>query len=844
MYVNANTASNWHALRCPRRITSFTPVFPFLSFCAVVGVPDAKFEVRHAEANPMKKFCVSILCLVLPVLVASQDLPNSPSAQKAKLTAISADTGWPRTLKDGVQEFVIYQPQVDKWDGNRIYLYSAVERKKGAQAPSQYGVVWFSARTEVDKINRLVTLDDLDISKIHFPTAAAKDAAILAILKAKMPGRTKTISLDRLEAGVRAAAPKLKGMAVKNDSPKIIFSTKPSLLITIDGEPRLVAVQTTDLQRVVNTSSIVLFESDKKKFYVRVMDWWMEAPQLDGPWTYASKLPDEMKKAEEYIAEKTKTQVPQNDPALNQATSGDGQKKQASLKEAGKKAEIPIVFVVYAPTELVEIKGEPQYAAIPGTDLEYVANTNGTILRFGGEHYILISGRWFKNTSLNGEWTFVDGSAIPAEFAKIPADSPKASALASVPGTAQAEEGLIANSIPQTATITRSEAKLTVVYDGEAIFVPIEGTTMKYARNTSVPVVKVEDRYYSVEAGVWFTAPTPQGPWRVSDQVPEEIYTIAASSPLHYVTYAKVYGSTPDVVYVGYTPGYYGTVVSSNTMTVVYGTGWYYPPYIGPTVWYGYPYTYGVGAGFTWTDSSGWSLGFGYGYSYYPWYYPWWGPMGYYGCCWYPYYGWGAWGGAAVANVYGRWGNTAYSRTAAAWANPYTGNYGAASRGATYNTQTGRVAAGGRGYNTNIYTGNTAGYRGGAVYDPNSGIVAGGGAGFVGNRYTGEGVGGRGGFVYDTNKNAGIAAGKNNIYAGKDGTVYRYDRNSGNWSQNSGNGWQAAERPGGSPTPTPSLQRQQEARAQGTQRSQNFNSMRSSPSYRSAPMRMGGGRRR
>src|SRR6185369_14541607 len=232
---------------------------------------------------------------------------------------------------------------------------------------------------------------------------------------------------------------------------------------------------------------------------------------------------------------------------------------------------------------------------------------------------------------------YIPKQQIPAEFAKIPVNSPMAKVLASVPGTPQSDEALIANSIPQTATITRSEAKLTVVYDGEPAFVPIEGTSMQYARNTSVPVIRVGDnKYYSVEAGVWFVAASPQGPWKVTATVPEEIYTIPPSSPLHYVTYAKVYGSTPEVVYVGYTPGYYGTVVSSQTTTVVYGTGWYYPPYVSSTVWYGYPYSYGVGAGFTWTNSAGWSFGFGYGYSYYP-YYPWWGPMGYYGYGWYPY---------------------------------------------------------------------------------------------------------------------------------------------------------------------------------------------------------------
>lgn len=120
---------------------------------------------------------------------------------------------------------------------------------------------------------------------------------------------------------------------------------------------------------------------------------------------------------------------------------------------------------------------------------------------------------------------------------------------------------------------------------------------------------------------------------------------------------------------------------------------------------------------------------------------------------------------------------------------------GAATRGAYHNTQTGRSTIAGRGYNTNIYTGNTYGYRGGATYNPNTGSVVGGGAGYVDNIYTGQGAAGRGESVYNTNTNAGAAIGKNNVFAGKDGTVYRYNRDSGNWSSNSGNGWQPIDRP-------------------------------------------------
>jgi hypothetical protein len=768
-------------------------------------------------------FCALILLasLLLHPASAQQSLPDTPKPK------VPPESNWPRTFVSGPDTFTMYQPQVDKWNENLIDLYSAVELKAGKD--TKYGVIWFEARTEVDKVNRLVTLDQLKITRVKFPVAPEKEPELTALLEKKLPGATKTVSLDRLEALLEEDSEAIKGVDVKNDPPKVIIASKPSLLVLIDGMPQMGDVPGLKLQSVINTRSVILYDGGKQLYYLRVQDWWLQAKELEGQWEYANDLSGDMKKAEETVSK-------------NEAQNSEGEQtkqQQPSLKGSGKKvefaAEIPVVHVVFGPAELIETKGEPTYRPIAGTGLEYVSNTNGNIFRLGGQQYVLLSGRWFKSATLDGPWTFATASDMPPDFAKIPTDNPKVIVLASVPGTPQAKEALIANAIPQTATITRSEAKLTVQYDGEPAFVPMEGTTMSYAKNTSASVVKVSDGdYYCVEAGVWFKASSPQGPWLVADTVPAQIYDIPPSSPLYNVTYVKVYGSTPEVVYAGYTPGYYGTVVSSSTKTVVYGTGWYYAPYISPIAWYGWPYTYGVGAGFTYTEDTGWSFGFGYGYGYYPWYYPWWGPMGYYGCCWYPYYGWGAWGGAAIANVYGVWGNTAYSRTGAAWANPYTGNYGAATRGAYHNTETGRSTVAGRGYNTNIYTGNTAGYRGGATYNPNTGIVAGGGAGFVGNIYTGQGAAGRGGFIYNTNTNAGIAAGKNNVYAGKDGTVYRYNRDSGNWSSNSGNGWKPVDRP------QPKLQNEQQLRNKGAQRTQNFNSMRG---FGGGRMRAGGRRR-
>ena len=230
-------------------------------------------------------------CFVICSLASAQNLPDAPSAQKATVKKMQAsEANWPRTETTGADTFLIYQPQVEKWDGNHVDLYSAVELKTGKAGAAKYGVVWFNARTEVDKVNRLVTLDQVQLTKVTFPVAAAKEAELTALLQKKLPGATKTMSLDRLQAALEAAGEEIKGVEVKNDPPKVIITDKPSLLVLIDGTPQLREIQGTKLQRVINTRAVLLFENDKKTYYLRVQDWWLQAKDLEGPWTYAKKL--------------------------------------------------------------------------------------------------------------------------------------------------------------------------------------------------------------------------------------------------------------------------------------------------------------------------------------------------------------------------------------------------------------------------------------------------------------------------------------------------------------------------------------------------------------------------
>ena len=731
-----------------------------------------KLMVWRRTATLLLLFCSLLFCSLI-----------SPQAGRAQALGDQAtDIGWPRQIQQDGNTITIYQPQVERWDGNQLQSRAAVAVETPASAQPTYGVIWLSARTEVDKDRRLVTLEECTITKGTFPTATQD---YLGLLRQTIPPGPHTIALDRLQANlaVTQAEQQAQTQPLKNDPPHLFFSPTPALLVLIDGPPALRQVAGTDLLRVINTRALLLADASSNTYYLALMDGWAQAPAVGGPWSLATQPPaglDSIKAAA----------VASNQ---NQAIGNEKQ----SLAEAHEDGEAPTVYVSIAPTELLLIRGTTTYASMPGTNLTYVQNSADDIFVDGAtqQTYVLLGGRWFTAPSLqNGPWRFVAAASLPADFAKIPAYSPKADVLVSVPGTPQAKEAVIANQIPQTATISRTAARATVKYGGAPDFQPIDATPLRYAVNSITPVVAAGGSYYACQTGVWFLSTSPSGPWTVAMSVPPEIYEIPASSPIHYVTYVKVYGYTTSSVYVAYTPGYYGTVLAPDGL-VVYGTGYRYSPYIGSDLWVPAPYTYGVGAAFSWSADAGWALGFGLGLAAGA-VGPWWGPVGYWG--WgaaAPAWGWGGYGGVASSNFYGHWGNAAFAGTRAAWANPYTGNVGAGSRGRFYNPVTGTSGIGARGGNFNAYTGNYAAGRAGAAYNPSTGVVKGGAHGVFGNAYNG-----------------------NNVYADHDGNVFRASPSSG-WQQRSSGGWQSLS----SSDARSSLDRQSFSRGLGGQRWGNFN---------------------
>jgi hypothetical protein len=489
--------------------------------------------------------------------------------------AASAADPWPREIKAKEGKVVIYQPQLESFQGDKATVFAAVSVQKTDMKVPVFGVVWFDSRVATDRDKRMVEFQEIKVTKTQFPNAQPEqERRLAAFLDREIAGWPKpTMALDRLLAALAEVEKVKAGANFNNEPPKIIFTTAPSVLVLIDGEPILRDVEGFPIKRVVNTPFVLLNDPADNKFYLTGDALWFSAPTVKGPWQTLETPPEPVTAAARKIAE---AEVP------------------TQVKPATLKAEtVPQIVVATEPTELIVADGALQFAPLEGADLLYLSNTARDVFQMVAtqQYYVLLSGRWFTSPSLeNGPWAYVAPDKLPAAFYRIPPASEKGHVLAFVPDTPQAREAVAEAQIPVTAAIPR-KATLKISYDGAPEFRPIEDTSLQYAVNTTTPVIKSQNQYYAVDRAVWYQSAQPDGSYQVATSVPPEIYQIPPSSPVYNVTYVRVYESTPEVVYAGYTPGYTGAYVSGGT--VVYGTGYVYPPYVAPVYYYPAPVTYG-----------------------------------------------------------------------------------------------------------------------------------------------------------------------------------------------------------------------------------------------------------
>jgi len=714
---------------------------------------------------------VSPACAQALRAVSGGSAAAAPAAapRAATPSALPASDQWPHTVNTQNGSAIVYQPQVISWPEHQT-LNARVAigvTPTGAAAPVM-GTIDVSFATDTDLATRTVALSQPRLVATRFPSvdtaqAAQFEARIRAAVDA-LP--VKRVPLDSivLSDGARPAAPTPE-VALDNTPPRIFFSPRPASLVVFDGEPVTAPVTGTTLVVAINTNWDVFQDTTTKTWFLLVNGGWLAAPDAKGPWMPAGRLP----------AAFNALPADANFAKVRQAIPG----RTLSV------ADTPTVFVSTTPAAIIVTSGAPQLVAIPGTALQYVSNTDAALFRdtASGRLYYLVSGRWFAAPGPDGPWTFAT-TALPPDFARIPANGPRGFVLVSVPGTPQAQQAVREAQIPQQGTLTRATARLEVTFAGPPRFEPIKGTPLQYAVNTSYAVIKVDNHYFAVWQGAWFTAPAPTGPWVLAASVPPVIYTIPPSSPLYAVTYVKVYAATPETVTYVYTSGYSMSYVSAGV--VVYGTGYYYPPYLYPAplpIYYPYPYSY-AGATYYNAATGAWAQG---GAIYGPY-----GGAAKAGYAYNPNTGAYAQGGAIYGPNGGAGAFSAY--------NPSTGSYahgsaaygpdGAAGNASWYNANTGRT--GSTQQNSNAYGrwGSTT------VSGPNQTVHAQSQSNAQGSAGSfnstsgakGAGVSGAGG-----NSAGAVKTASGDVYAGADGNVYK--KTDSGWQKYDNGSWNSVQPP-------------------------------------------------
>src|SRR5689334_7488886 len=133
------------------------------------------------------------------------------------------DNGWPRKFAVGGSSFAVYQPQMEQWEGNQWLGREAFSVANGSTAQPSYGVLWFAARTEIDKAKRLVSFSDIRVTRVSFPAAPDKASLLQSALQSHAQQHGEAIALDRLLAEMAAndteRASSSVGYNVKNDPP-------------------------------------------------------------------------------------------------------------------------------------------------------------------------------------------------------------------------------------------------------------------------------------------------------------------------------------------------------------------------------------------------------------------------------------------------------------------------------------------------------------------------------------------------------------------------------------------------------------------------------------------------
>jgi len=243
----------------------------------------------------MKILNASLLqCLIVTAALFTSPFEIS-AANSTTASGQSGDSSWPRERYQNGNTLIVYQPQVDDWNNFQDLSWRMAVSLTPKSGKTVVGVVEMRGTTSIDNVAKLVTISNPQITGTYFPSLDKATADKMEQLFKSFVPSTFSISLYHLIASTpKKEAP--AGVQLNNDPPKIFVGYRPSILLSVNGEPVLSAVPNTNLQFVVNTEWPLFFDEGSSTYYLAVGQQWLTSNKLEGQWSATKKLPPDFSK--------------------------------------------------------------------------------------------------------------------------------------------------------------------------------------------------------------------------------------------------------------------------------------------------------------------------------------------------------------------------------------------------------------------------------------------------------------------------------------------------------------------------------------------------------------------
>ncbi|MEL7044006.1 MAG: hypothetical protein AAGL66_03185 [Pseudomonadota bacterium] len=210
---------------------------------------------------------------------------------------LAQELSWPQEITSEEGTLVIYQPQPEELEGNKLRARSAISIElKDAESPI-FGAMWFESRIETDHDAGTATIIDIEVTKAGWPDSRdAGEQRLMRVVESAFPVHGLEISLERLSASLETANIERKSLEnLNNDPPEIVFRETLSVLLVFDGDPRFEQVEDSPYERAVNTPFLVARER-RGKLYLSNGAFWYEADEPLGPWNLTDSAPEDLQR--------------------------------------------------------------------------------------------------------------------------------------------------------------------------------------------------------------------------------------------------------------------------------------------------------------------------------------------------------------------------------------------------------------------------------------------------------------------------------------------------------------------------------------------------------------------